>query len=460
MNKDCKQTQVFDPQQPAFHNKVPALLRPSPQVVLTPLTQAVPRHENPDQLLLAPNSGLFVNVHGQLDINWAIVRKQLDNANNSEVGMETDCGRQVTWNISPAQISKGDNLTLNMAGLQPFEECKIVLTYGIDKQYVWSVVANKMGRVEGAKLRITSDIKGTYKVAPLVTCATLVPLVETFEVITGNEDVVISCDGNITIVPEFASITVADGAFGQLRLVVTSTHSSPVTSVALDWTALPDGLVATGSPNSLVEFNAAKTEFRLNPIANFGANAQEVIVINFKATNQTFSDITGRLKIISGAGSYTCAGNIYQAGGGTATITVLAGLEEINKLTIDEFSVTGLTSGAATAGTNLTFTLKVRNSGNTTLTNVSIGSIPLNNGNSAVVTAPANAGILASGLTLAPGAIHTVTAVAAFDLVSWGTATTFTHVINVNASTITGMHGTTPVVSSNSMATSFVLNKA
>jgi hypothetical protein len=445
----------------AYHNKVPALLRPAPQVVLTPVTQAIPKNQNPDLLLLAPNSGLFVNTAGQLDINWAIVRKNLDNANDSEAGMEADCSRQVTWSISPAQVSQGDNLTLSMAGLKPYEDAKIVLTYGAGKQYIWDVVADKMGKVEGAKLRITTGISGTYKVTPLVTCAAMMPLVETFEAITGNEDVVVLCDGNVTMVPSFGATSIKDGAFGQLKIIVTSTHSSPVANVALAWTKLPDGLVGVDSSSPLVEFNAAKDEFRINAMPSLPANGQTTFTINFKGVNQTFDDINAALKLVSGTGSYTCGGNGYQAGGGsTGNLTILAGLQLINKLVMDEFAVTGFTNGAVTAGTSLTFTLKIRNAGNATLTQVAV-NVPLNNGNSAVTTNPANAVILASGLTLAPGDTHTVTSVASFDLASWGTTTSYKHTINVNAASVTGKdRNNKVVVASDSLYTDFTLNKA
>jgi hypothetical protein len=442
-----------------FHNKVPALCKPAPQVIITAITQGIPRDTNPDYLLLAPNSGLYVNPHGQLDINWAIVRGNLDKENDSEVGMETDCSRQVTWSIAPAQVSQGDNLTLNMAGLKPYEDVTVVLSYGIDKQYIWEVVANRMGRVEGAKLRITTGIKGTYKVAPLTTCATMVPLVETFEVITGNEDTITICDGNVTIVPSFVSTSVEDGAIGQLKIVISSNNSSPVTNVGLDWTPFPAGTIGTTSANPFVEYNTAATEFRINPIPSFPANSQQEILLNFKGVNQTFSDIVARLKLVSGAGTYSCGGNIYQAGGGSTSVTIKAGLQEVNELRIDDFSVTGLISGAVTAGTNLTFSLRIKNTGNTTITTINVGPIPLNNGNSAVTTNPANAGILASNITLLPGATHTMTSVASFDLANWGTATSFAHVVNVNAASIAGLKGSTRVVSSNSAGINFTINK-
>lgn len=443
-----------------FHNRVPALCKPAPQVIITPITQGVPRDTNPDYLLLAPNSGLYVNTHGQLDINWSIVRQQLDKQNNSEAGMETDCTRQVTWSISPAQISQGDNLTLNMAGLKPYEDVTVVLSYGVDKQYVWEVVANRMGRVEGAKLRITTGIKGTYKVTPLTTCAVMTPLTETFAVITGNEDTVSLCDGNVTIVPSFVSTSVEDGAIGQLKIVISSNNSSPVSNVGLDWTPFPAGTLGTTSANPYVEYNTTATEFRIKTIPSFPANSQQEFLLNFKGVNQTFNDIVARLKLVSGAGTYSCGGNIYQTGGGNTSTTIKAGLQEINQLKIDDFSVTGLTSGAVVANTNLTFSLRIKNTGNTTITSITVGPILLNNGNSAVVTTPVNAGILASSITLLPGATHTMTAVASFDLAAWGAATTFAHVVNVNAAAIAGLKGTTQVVSSNSASVSFTLNKA
>lgn len=446
--------------QPPFRNKVPALCQPQPQVIITPITQGVPKDVNPDFLLLAPNSGLYVNAHGQLDVNWATVRQQLDNSNDSEAGMETDCDREVTWNISPAQLSQGDNLTLNMAGLKPYESCLVVLTYGLDKQYVWEVVADRVGRVQGAKLRITTGIKGTYTVAPLVTCAVVAPVAETFEVITGNEDVVVLCDGNVTIVPSFVGNSVEDDAFGQLRLTVTSTHGSAVTNLGLDWTQFPAGLVGTTSGNPEVEFSEDKTEFRISPIASFPANSQTVVIINYRATNQTFNDITARLRLVSGAGTYSCGGNIYQTGGGSTAITIKAGLTETSELRIDSFTVTGLTDNKVAAGTNLTFSLVIKNTGNVALTNIAVGPIPLNNGNSAVTTSPVNAGILASSITLLPGASHTMTSVASFNLADWGTATTFDHVVNVNAASVVGMSGLQQVVSSNSVATQFTILKS
>lgn len=443
-----------------FHNKVPALCKPAPQVIITPITQGLPRDTNPDYLLLAPNSGLYVNPHGQLDINWAIVRANLDKQNDSEAGMDTDCDRQVTWSISPAQISQGDNLTLSMAGLKPYEDVTVVLSYGLGKQYIWEVVANRMGRVEGAKLRITTGVKGTYKVAPLTTCATMVPLTETFEVITGNEDTVTICDGNVTIVPSFVSTSVEDGAIGQLKILISSNNSSPVTDVKLDWTSFPEGTIGTTSANPYVEYNTTATEFRINTIPSFPANSQQEIILNFRGVNQTFNDIVARLKLVSGAGIYSCGGNIYQTGGGSTSTTIKAGLEESTELKIDDFSVTGLTSGAVTAGTNLTFSLRIKNNGNTTITGINVGPIQLNNGNSAVTTNPVNAGILASNITLLPGATHTMTSVASFNLANWGQATTFPHVVNVNAAAIAGLKGTTQVVSSNSAGISFNINKA
>lgn len=443
-----------------FHNKVPALCRPTPQVIITPITQGVPRDTNPDYLLLAPNSGLYVNSHGQLDINWATVRQQLDKQNDSEAGMETDCSRQVSWSISPAQISQGDNLTFSMTGLKAYEDVTVVLSYGLDKQYVWEVVADRMGRVENAKLRITTGIRGTYKVAPLVSCASVAPLAETFEVVTGGEDVTVTCDGNVTMVPRFPDSFIADGAIGQLKILVTSTHSSPVAGLNLAWTKFPEGLVGVPGANPQVEYNATATEFRIKPIPSFPANSQQEILVNFRGVNRTFDDIITQLKLVSGAGTYSCGGNVYQAGGGSASITVTAGLGEIKELTIDEFSVAGLTSGAVTAGNNLTFTLKIKNTGNTTVTSINVGPIPLNNGNSAVTTNPVNAGILASNITLLPGATHTLTSVASFNLASWGTATAFNHVVNVNAATIVGLAGTTQVVASNSDSVAFTINRA
>lgn len=451
------------PQAP-FHKKIPALCKPAPQVVITPITQGVPANTNPDYLLLAPNSGLYVNSHGQLDINWEIVRKQLDSANDSEAGMETDCSRSITWSVTPAQVSQGDNITLNMAGLKAYEDAKIVLSYGMDKQYVWDVVANRLGRVEGAKLRITTNIKGTYKIAPIVTCAVVTPVVETFEVINGNEDVTAICDGNVTIVPTFADTTVASGTFGQLKLVLTNTHSAAVSNISLDWNKLPTGIVATSSSTPSVEFNAAKDEFRIVNFPSLPGAAQSEIIINYKATNNTFSDIIARLKLVTGSGSYSCGGNIYQAGGGTTAVTITAGLSETKELRIEEFSISGLTSGAVFAGTNLTFTVKIKNAGNVALSGISVGPVLLNNSNSAVTTNPSGASIIGTNISLAPGATHTLTAVASFDLANWGTATEFDHVININAASVYGYAGTSgavgaQVVSSNSASVNFKLKR-
>jgi len=301
---------------------------------------------------LSPNSGLFINACGQLDIDCEILGTKCA----WPIGPTTP-HQNYNWTVSPATIQEGSQVTLNVAGLAPTALFTVRITSSNGDISYWPLQADEDGNITNAKYRLC-DGGLSYIFTPIYGTGT--PNISSYsvDVLPCGTIIDCSCNGTVIIKPVLTANTVAAGQYVTLRLIVTNTNECPISNLTLPALSLPTGLTAFPSveiQNETVNGKSTKTfEF------------------NLLAQNATNDPLTLNITVPTSTGTYECGGDTFYAGGGSAALTILPSAGALCGLSIEEFSISPASGGEAV---ERTFTLTVKNIGTATITNLTMPAI-------------------------------------------------------------------------------------
>jgi hypothetical protein len=354
--------------------------------------QALPAHAIPS-IQLAPNSGLFINSAGQLDIDCAILGAKCC----WPVGPTTPSPTPYSWSVAPASILEGQQVTINVSGLLPFALFTVRMTPGIGPEEYIPLKADANGNVVNAKVRL-SIAQPAVIFTPVY--AGGVPAMANFsvEVRACGEVTECTCQGAVTVTPFFSNISVASGQPTTLMLVVKNTNSCPVTSFNLPALVLPanfTSLTPVSITNATILGKSSRTfEFALQVQNVSGAHEQASVVVP------------------SSSATFTCSGNSYSAGGGSVTLTIAPATGSYCGLSVTQFAFTiDPVPGGGTPVTTLT--VSVRNLGSSPITGLTMPDLSIGGANVLITSGSTTIGFPAVP-TLAPGATHTVSVTVAY----------------------------------------------
>lgn len=361
---------------------------------------------------IAPNSGLFINSLGQLDINCAILGAHCC----WPVGPTSPAPVPYVWTVAPARITEGQQVTINVSGLIPFALFTVRMTPGVGPVEYIPLKADADGNVVNAKVRL-SDAQPAVVFTPIYPGG--VPATANFsvEVLACGAIEECTCQGGVTVTPFFSDLSVVSGQSVTLLLVVKNTNSCPITSFNLPALNLP------------AEFTTATPVSISNEIIpGKGSRTFEYVL---QVQNTTPDPVQATITVPSSSGTFSCDGNSYSAGGGAVTLTIAPATGSYCGLVIDSFT---FTPPSVLDNTASTLEVVVRNVGSSVISNLAMPFLNIG-GADVVITAGATTIGFAAVPTLAPGATHTVSVSVTYDAIP---ANPHTHTVTIPAGYIYG----------------------
>lgn len=334
---------------------------------------------------ISPNSGLFINALGHLDIDCEILGTKCA----WPVGPTTP-HQNYNWTVAPATIQEGDQVTLNVSGLAASSLFTVRIQSSFGETFYWALQANTDGNIQNAKYRLNAG-GATYTFTPIYGTGT--PNVSSYSVnvLPCGESVDCSCSGAVTIRPYLSSNSVASGQPVTLRLIVTNTNECPISQLNLPPIPLPPEITSVTEVSISNESVPGKSTKTFEYVLYAQNSGQDPINLN--------------IQVPASYGNYRCQGIQYAAGGGSAALEVLPTSGVMCGLIIESFTIT---PSSGEESEERTITLTVRNIGTENLQNLAMPPIPFNQ--VGVQTTSGDTSISIPNLAnLAPNATHTVT---------------------------------------------------
>ena len=345
-------------------------------------------------------------------------------------------GCNFSWSITPIQTTPGGTVTFNGINLPPNANFQVKVV-GTNTEYYWSIQSDSAG---GAIATMQMPIAaGPYQFTPIVNNCRALPLRNSVTVIAAIDVGTSPCDclGTVVIQPVFVETILYSGTQTNLLFTVTNTNSCPATEINLPPITLPNGLVS--GPISLNNVTVA-------------GNSIQTFTFAITANNSTASDIQAGVVIPAQFATYKCNGVTHYAGGGSAYATIKSTVTGSCNLIIESFTVSPI---AISNNGTATYTLKVKNTGTNPINNLQFG--PINLASGIVATTPP-VSLAASGVSLAAGATHTVTATAAFKATPLTVGQQHAHQILIPAGAITADCNFGQISNMLPSATSLIIN--
>jgi hypothetical protein len=361
----------------------------------------------PSQLALAPNSGLYINHQGQLDYHAST------GGNSGQPAVVSGNSCQYQWAISPSQVASGGLVTFTALGLPPSQAFQ-VLVQGNNSEFIWQLVSDAAGKILGETLQLPTN-GSVFVFKPIVAGCTALPAARQVTMEACNAVAATTCNGSVTITPQFGLQQTEAGQAVILALVISNTNSNPVSNVTLPTVTLPSTL--SGQPITFSQ-------------VSIPGNSQITRSFTLIPTNATTEDLVAVIDVPSNTGTYNCGTQTYSVGGGQTSVVIKAGVRNVCGLEIQGLT---LSPNPVVSGSSVTASLVVRNTGNTTITNVTLNGLLFDNPPN-VTTTPANANISFTGISIEAGATHVATAQF---LLTKLAGTTVVHTINVPANAVT-----------------------
>lgn len=296
-----------------------------------------------------------------------------------------------SWSITPIQTTAGSPVTFSAVNMPPNLTFQVKVK-GTNTDYYWTITSNDAG-VANATMEAPLAA-GSYQFTPVVATCTPAPSRNSITVVASGTLPNTPCDclGSVSIKPVFVTPTIYSGTTTKLSLVVTNTNRCPATNITMPTLAMPAGLTGNIS------------------IANLAVPGNSSVTLTFDvvANNSTNSDIQATVTVPAQTATYKCNDTSYFAGGSSGYATIKSPVTGSCALAITEFKVT---PSSIKTGAQATFSLTIKNTGTTELTNMEFGPISLA---SSVVTVSPVVTLAANGVTLAAGATKVITATGAF----------------------------------------------
>lgn len=325
-----------------------------------------PRNNSVEAVQIAEGSALFIDECGKLDV---------------KIDCCDDC--KFTWQVNPANASVGSYVQFTAAGLRSKQKVSVVFQNGqYYKDYTFQ--ADSSGIVSNESILLVGP-PGMYVVRPTAENCTPDPFSSAISV---SANVQTACSGNVTITPSFSKMVVTEGGQVNLVLKVQNTNNNAVT-VNMSQITLPANLTTT-TPVLLQ-----------NEVVP--ANSYILKTWTLDATNPNLTDSVQSLLIPSGAGSYVCGNDQYNAGGGTASTTVTKTPAPACGLVIQSFTAV---PSSITSGQSATLKLVLKNTGTTLLTNIQYPGFQLSTPDVGIT--PAGAALSITGASIPAGQTYTV----------------------------------------------------
>lgn len=400
-------TTIFNPTLAATWTSQPCAPCASANPVVTMTNQPV--LISPAHLRIASDSGLYINSCGELDLH----SHSGGNSSNTTVVSGNSC--QYQWAISPSQVASGGLVTFTAIGL-PASQAFQVLVQGNNSEFIWQLVSDAQGKVLGEQLQLPAN-GSIFMFKPITAGCTALPASREVVMSSTNAPVSTTCNGTVTVNPQFSLQQTPAGQSVILTLVISNTNSNPVSNVTLPTVAMPSTL--TGQAVTFQQVSLA-------------GNSQITRSYILIPSNATIDDLVATVAVPSNSGTYQCGGQTYSLGGGQTSLVIKAGIQVTCGLEIQALT---LYPNPLVSGSTVTATLVLRNSGNTTITNVVLNSL-LFDTPPTVTSSPVNATMSIAGVSISAGATHTETT--QFTLTkSAGGAVVHTVTIPANAVTAT-----------------------
>ena len=295
---------------------------------------------------------------------------------------------QYQWAISPTRVAVSGLVTFTAVNL-PANQAFQVLVQGNNAEYVWQLTSDAQGKVTGQQLQL--PVNGSVFIfKPIVAGCNAVPAAQEVTMEACNAPPATTCNGTVTIQPQFALQQTEAGQAVIVALVISNTNTNPVNNINLPNVQLPATL--SGSPLSVSQFSMA-------------GNSQVTKSFTVVPLNATTEDKVATIDIPSNTGTYVCNGQTFSMGGGQASVVIKAGVKTICGLEIQGLT---LSPNPVASGATVTATLVIRNTGNDTITNATLTNLLLDNPPT-ITTSPASATLSFTGVSIAAGATHVAT---------------------------------------------------
>lgn len=359
-------------------------------------------------VVLAPNSGLFINSLGQLDINCAVLGSKC----NWPVTTGEPPAVNYNWTVAPATITAGNQVTVNVSGLAPSGLFALAITPTTGPVEYASFVADIDGNIVNRKIRLSTP-QSSVMFTPMYAGGT--PNISQYSVqvlACGESPLECSCRGAVTITPLLTASSVVSGQNVGLLLVIKNSNTCPITNLNLPALALPQQFTSAG-PISLSNITVP-------------GRGSQTVEFTLQAQNTTPVAISQTITVPAASAQFVCDGGNYSAGGGSVSISVAPATGSFCALAVESF---GFTPGIVQSGVATTLTLTVKNTGSTPLLNVAMPSLALG-GPGVVITAGATSIGFASIASLAPGASHSVSVSVTYTVLG---ALPYAHTITIPA---------------------------
>jgi hypothetical protein len=363
-------------------------------------------------IAIAPNSGLYINSLGQLDVDCAILGTRC----KWPVGPTNPAPTPFTWSVAPSRITEGQQATINVSGLLPFAIFTVRMTPGVGPVEYIPLKADSNGNVVNVKVRL-SDAQPAVVFTPIYPGG--VPNTASFsvEVLACGAVEECTCQGGVTVTPFFSDNNAVSGQSVTLLLVVKNTNSCPINAFNLPALSLPSqftSAIPVSLTNETVQGKGSSTfEFVLQ-VQNISGSPQDATVT-----------------IPSSSATFTCGGNSYSAGGGAVTLTIAPASGFYCGLSIETFA---FTPTSVPDNTTADLTVVVSNVGSSPITNLAMPQLGIG-GVDVLITAGATSIGFAAIPTLAPGAAHTETVSVTYQAIG---SLPLTHVVTIPAGYIYG----------------------
>jgi uncharacterized membrane protein len=316
-----------------------------------------------------------------------------------------------SWSITPIQTTAGSPITFSGVNLPPNLTFQVRVK-GANTDYYWTITSNDAGVANASMSAPVAE--GSYQFTPVVASCTPAPSRNSITVVASGTNPETPCDclGSVSIKPIFLNPILYSGTTNKLSLIVTNTNRCPATNITMPALALPSGLTGVIS------------------VANIAVPGNSSVTLTYDviANNSTSSDIQATVTVPAQTATYKCNDTPYFAGGSSAYATIKSPATGSCALAITDFSVA---PNSIASGGSATFSLTIKNTGGSTLTDLAFGPISLASG---VVTPVPTVTLAASGVTLAAGATKVVTAMATFTKSQTGN---YAHTVTIPSGAIT-----------------------
>ncbi len=307
------------------------------------------------EFTVKPGSGIIVNDCGELSIDPDWLNTQIHGTQTNKI---------LFWNLS-ASATLGGEIEVNLSGGPVNSSALLKLVSGTyAKEY--TLATNAAGNI-ASKLIPVQGPSGNYIVT--IAAAGYSSNPGALPLVVGTPATVTDCSGSVVIEPFVSYPSVGTGNQVILTLKLTNTNKNAIT-LNMPALVLPDGLTST-SPVAIA--------------AEIAGDASTSVGFTLVASNLTEVDVTKVITIPSGAGSYSCGGQNYSAGGGSATLVIKKAIAAPAGL-----QLTGIQFDRSVyySGQPISITLGIKNTGSATLTDVKMAPILIADGATIVATDP------------------------------------------------------------------------